>query len=484
MSISVGAVRLVGAAVLIAVLTPGTGNMRAQPSSQAAPPRAAQARDMELVGWSDLQARSAYQPVIHHQGARFIAYVGHHGGSAVNPATGATEPNGTSILDVTDPARPAYLFHIPGAGGGGESGGAQMARVCDGDAFGHGAAGKTFLLRTLGSSGHEVWDVTKPDAPTLVRTIVSGLASTHKNWWECDTGIAYLVSDGRPSGWRSERITQVYDLADPANPRFIRNFGLAGQQPGATGTAPPGLHGAMVRGDRVYIAYGTSANGVLQIVDRGRLLKGPAEPTVDNLAFPQIGRLDMSPSWGAHTAFPLIGMTIPEFAKNRDGRVRDFVVVPSEAIANQCQEIRHLTFVVDITTPSRPFSVATWDVPEASGGFCDRGGRFGPHATSESYNPMFYGRLVFVSYFNAGVRAVDVRNPYHPVEVAFYIPATTASTDRRCATIAGVETCRTVIQTNNVEVDDRGFVYIVDRANTGMHVLRLTGEAARIAKLP
>ena len=35
-------------------------------------------------------------------------------------------------------------------------------------------------------------------------------------------------------------------------------------------------------------------------------------------------------------------------------------------------------------------------------------------------------------------------------------------------------------QTNNVEVDDRGYIYIVDRANT-MHILELTG-AARTAK--
>ena len=25
-------------------------------------------------------------------------------------------------------------------------------------------------------------------------TVLSGLKDTHKNWWECDTGIAYLVS--------------------------------------------------------------------------------------------------------------------------------------------------------------------------------------------------------------------------------------------------------------------------------------------------
>jgi hypothetical protein len=37
------------------------------------------------------------------------------------------------------------------------------------------------------------------------------------------------------------------------------------------------------------------------------------------------------------------------------------------------------------------------------------------------------------------------------------------------------------IQTNNVDVDDRGYIYIADRANTGLHILELTGAARRAA---
>ncbi len=40
------------------------------------------------------------------------------------------------------------------------------------------------------------------------------------------------------------------------------------------------------------------------------------------------------------------------------------------------------------------------------------------------------------------------------------------------------------IQTNNVEVDDSGYIYIVDRANTGMHILELTGPARNVANWP
>ncbi len=43
-----------------------------------------EAWNMRLVGYNRLQARSAYQPVIHHQGDHYIAYIGHHGGTAQN----------------------------------------------------------------------------------------------------------------------------------------------------------------------------------------------------------------------------------------------------------------------------------------------------------------------------------------------------------------------------------------------------------------
>ena len=191
---------------------------------------------MRLVGHNDLQARSAYQPVIHHQGNRWIAYIGHHGGTRLNPMTGAEEFNGTSIVEVTDPNNPKYLIHLPGATGGPESGGAQMVRLCNGKDLPKGDPNKVYMLRSLGNIAHQMWDVTQPEKPVMVTEIVKGLNGTHKNWWECDTGIAYLIS-GDPQ-WRSRRMTKVYDLSDPAKPVFIRNFGRPGDEPGAKGAVP------------------------------------------------------------------------------------------------------------------------------------------------------------------------------------------------------------------------------------------------------
>ena len=40
------------------------------------------------------------------------------------------------------------------------------------------------------------------------------------------------------------------------------------------------------------------------------------------------------------------------------------------------------------------------------------------------------------------------------------------------------------ISSPKVETDDRGYICIVDRANTGMHILAVTGDAAAVAGLP
>jgi hypothetical protein len=429
--------------------------------------------NMTLLGFDDLQARSAYQPTVHEQNGRWLAYVGHHGGRTRNALTGRDEDNGTSIIDVTDPRKPRYLAHIPGEPGSGETGGAQMVRVCSGKDLPKADKSKFYLLRTFGNLAHEVWDVTAPERPVRVSVVVDKLKGTHKSWWECDSGIAYLVS-GLPD-WRTRRMTQIFDLSDPAHPVFVRNFGLVGQQPGGTGPAPTELHGAIstgARGNRVYFGYGTNKSGMLQIVDRRKLLEGAREPTPQNLAAPEVGRFTLSAMNGAHTTLPVLGMKLAEFAKDQVAP-RDFVFVVDEAIANECREARQRVFVVDITDEAAPVGVATFNVPEASGNFCSRGGRFGSHSSNENQPPMYAGQVIFVAWFNAGVRAVDIRDPFHPREIGYYIPATTDKTDKRCVKAPEGERCKIAIQTNNVDVDDRGYVYIVDRANTGMHILQL-----------
>jgi hypothetical protein len=494
--------------------------------------------DMVLVGTNDLQARSTYQPTIHkYPFNRYILFAGHHTLAlqgegllpnaqplpSFNPLTGQKEENGTSIVDVTNPRHPVYLVHLPVSNG--QGGGAQMVRVCDGNTLPiHN--NKIYMLRTYANSAHEIWDVTDPSHPVGVHTVAGGnpvlgaqtgapgaLAGTHKSWWECDTGIAYIVGrrgNDTADGWKPGNHIFVFDLKDPANPVFLRDWALDGQQPGGVMpphfTAVPSIHGPISTGpaggafalagataDRVYFPYGTSSNGVMQIVDRTVLLSVKCGSVASTLTPPactdfktaELGRLVMNPDNGAHTSWPLGKLTVPDFITdtgNDDNHTqRDIVVVTSEETGIFCDDFRHLSFLTDVTAEGRPQSIATAQVPAADGGFCDRGGRFGPHATNEEFGPPFYQKIVFISYFNAGVRAFDVRDPYNPKEVAFFIPAITNNTDFRCGPFQGnPNVCKRVIQTNNVATDDRGFIYIVDRADTGLHVLKLVGDAEQI----
>ncbi len=511
------------------LFAPGIDAGNQQPSQGNKLNNAAEQKNMNLVGTNDAQARSIYQPSVHHYAnGRYILFAGHHalGTNPVtgqqlpsfNPLTGKNEPNGTSIIDVTDPANPVYLFHIPVGTpvtppALPTAGGAQYDnRICDGSTLPiHDS--KVYLLRSYSNSAHEIWDVTDPSNPVGVRTVAGGnpvignLAGTHKSWWECDTGIAYIV--GR-------------------SPVFLRDWALNGQQPGGVippnFNAVPSIHGPISTGpstaltgnspnpisgtgatlDRVYFPYGTSSNGVMQVVDRTKLLPPPwgtgatCGSISDTLAAPscatadfttaEIGRWVMNPINGAHSSYPLGKIAIPDFAPNALGTVRDFVVVTSEETNNECTGPRHLTYMVDVSeftitatgaTVSHPQSQANFQVPEEDGEFCDRGGRFGPHSTQEEFGPPFYQKILFVAYFNAGVRAIDVRDPFNPAEVGFYIPATTANTDYRCKT-NDPATCKIAIQTNNLATDDREYIYIADRANTGVHILRLSGSAKNI----
>ena len=511
-------------ATILASCQPATGpnapsaTVAASPAAPSALSAAAgaQAMNMKQLGYNDLQSRSTYQPtILKYPGDRYILFTGHHTLDvdpvtkaplpSRNPLTGKDEESGTSLVDVTDPANPKLLAHIPVPNGKG--GGAQMVRAVLGSGLPVKDT-KVYMLRSYASAAHEIWDVTDPANPKDVLTVRNGnpligaqtgapgaLAGTHKSWWEPDTGIAYVVGargDDQAKGWRSGNHIMIFDLGDPSKPKFIRDWALDGQQPG--GKIPPyfesvpSIHGPISTGpagNRVYFAYGTGSNGVLQIVDRAKLLSSPP----DDFKTAEVGRLVQNPDNGVHTSFPLGKYTVPDRAidtGNAKAQTRDIVALTSEATAHFGDEPRHIVRFVDVTVEGRPEVVSTFQVLASSGGsgdqnFIDRGGRFGPHATNEEFGPPFYQKVVFVSYFNAGVRAIDVRDPFNPKELAFFIPPTTSATDKRAGKFKGQDNvARTVVQTNNVATDDRGNIYIVDRANTGLHVLQLSGNAAEI----
>jgi hypothetical protein len=475
-------------------------------------------KNMRRVGHVDLQGRPSYQPnVIVYPDGRTIAFAGTHGGSKPNPLNGnVVEQNGTMIIDVTNPSRPVEKFHIPVPVAGGQ---AQMARMCLGSDLPKGVPGRVYLLRNIQGnaaqqSGYEAWDVTNVTAPTLVGAM-RGIRNTHKLWWECKSGLAFMpgsrdVPDSTGLRWRQGQSMVVADWSNPASPVYIRTFGLPGAEPKGTGPVPPSLHGPISTfehpqagtrlargataddaiGNRIYLAYGVGDDGVLQILDRKKLLAmtaDPDKPTPAELVEPQAGILYMSPDQGGHTSFPVFGLKPKSYQNFTEFLVRDIVMLASESTADKCQEAPHWSFVVDVTVensktspPGTRVEQNIWQGPMVlstlsldphvgerypRGNYCLRGARFGVHSSEENFRNPYYSRLTFLAYFTGGVRAWDIREPQAPVEVGFYVPESNANT-----TPDGY-------MTNNLEVDNRGFIYATDRSGSGLDIIELTGKA-------
>lgn len=480
-------------------------------TESAAAQKQAEESNMRLVGYSDLQGRAVYMPIIKKQGDRWIAYIGAQDGKApeLNPLTGKLEPGGTLVVDVTDPAHPKILTHIPGEmnrtdktqaqeaikqATAEEVGGAQYMRVCGGQELTHADPTKFYMLRAFGRIGWEMWDVTDPAEPSRLKVLRFDSENTHRFWWECDTGIAYFI--GGPFDWKQPSADKrfdaydhalIYDLSDPLKPVFMRSFGLPGQEPGTTAEQPTvGLHTVMStgpKGNRVYFAYGNAGNGVFEIVDRNKLLNGPQEPTDNNLMYPVTARVDLPADTGAHTLFPLNNMKIDEFAKQDHGSVMNFLAITGQGHNDnkECHESRQMFHIFDVSTESKPLGISTWTVPEASGNFCEKGAVFGAHATNDNETPIYYDRIMFLAFHNAGVRALDIRDPYDPKEIGYYIQAANKNTQESCYGKGPDRECKVSIDTNNVEVDDRGYIYTVDFAGSGMDILELTGPARKLA---
>jgi hypothetical protein len=266
-----------------------------------------------------------------------------------------------------------------------------------------------------------IWDVTNPTQPKVLWRHL-GMTDTHKNYWECEAGgIAYLVS--RPKGWRAayHRGLRPQRSVQPGkDPRLRPARTTARRDRCRPGDRP--RHG-LDRCERQPHLHGLrhqSRRASSRFLDREKLLKGPKEPTPENLHYPEIARMDDDAAGGAHTAMPLGRIKIQEFAKDADKGDREFVMIVNETFREECGEARQMVWFVDSTIEKYPMVVSNWTVPEASGNFCARGGRFGAHSSNEDMGPPYYQKLTFITFFNAGVRVLDIRNPYQPKEVGLF----------------------------------------------------------------
>jgi len=340
---------------------------------------------------------------------------------------GHTHSMGTSIVDVSDPRKPRVVNQIPNPPGV-RSAKVQLAEdlmLVNHEEWG-GKAARTGLA---------IYQIRDPKEPVPLGFFQTTGRGPHRMWF-VDGRNAY--SSVTPEGY-THRIMFILDMRDPANPRELSKWWIPGQWTagGEQPTWPPDLnyniHHGIAHGDRLYMGMWDAGFGILDISNK----EAPA----------LVGRLEWSQEGGrsAHTALPL-----PH---------RKLVVLCEESNNNDCQELPRRVRVIDIQDEHNPRILSLFPQPE--GDFCKKGLRFGPHNLHENQpGSTVSDRFIYVTYYNAGLRVVDIDDPRAPKEVAYYIPGTPPG--------------QKAIQTNDVYVDHRGLIYISDRVGAGIDILEWT----------
>ena len=396
-------------------------------------PRPYFAQNIEVLAYHDLGGRPAFKLAMQEVGGRWYLHMGH------------LWHRGWSILDVTDPTAPEYVRFIPGP----ENTWTIQIQVAEGKmltALERIAPGWGGIDGQPFSEGFLLWDLSDPKKPRQLGHYRTHSTGTHRNFY--DGGSLVHVAGGAPG--YDGKIYQIVDISDSSRPKEISRFWLPEQAQGATKiSARFSLHGpAHVEADRAYLSYGEGGAIILDISDHS------CPRMISQLIFRGITN-----HHGIHTYLPL-----PR---------RRLALINDEAINENGEENLNLAGIVDLKDEKEPRLISLFpqpNPPPESGlrNFFEKGGRFGPHNQHHpNHQTCLQDRddIAYLTYFNAGLRVYDIRDPRTPKEIAYFIPP---DPEERI----GTKPSRLVAQTEDVLVDRRGLIYISEK-NQGIHILRL-----------
>jgi len=408
-------------------------------------PRGWQASNMKAIGYSDLDGRGgAFKMAIRQVKGRWYLYMGHEW------------HRGWTIIDVTDATNPKFVKFVEGPD---NTNTIQMEF--------HDNLMITALQRKQPNWGGDpnrpneegalIWDISDPVNWKLLSHWKTGSTGVHRIGYP---GGKYANLSAAAPGY-SGRILLFLDVSDPANPKEAGRWWMPGQKEGEQPKVTDSFHGPAIiseDGKTAYVGYGGSVV-ILNIEDISK-------PKL-------IGRLQVSPPFGGiptHDVLPIPGKNLLFVHGEATGGGDE----PNDKPA--CERAITTAAMVDIKDPAKPYLVSVLPRPEPPKGalfadFCEKGGRFGPHNTNLEYHlpdVQKQGDMIYLTYFNAGLRIYDIKNPRAPKEVAWFVPP--APVKRH----GPLPYDKLVSQTEDVLVDTRGNIYITDK-NWGIFILRYTG---------
>lgn len=288
--------------------------------------------------------------------------------------------------------------------------------------------------RGYDGGGFRVWDISDKTAPRLLSYVKTHGFGVHR--FDMDENYAYISTE--MEGYVGN-ILVIYDLADPTNPTEVSRWHMPGQHV-ANGETPTGagyshrLHHAMRCGDEFWAATWHAGMRVLDARD----INNPRQ--IGSYVWP---KAIPEPT---HTIMPLeqrinsrrYAVAIDEEHDHRPGRLHGFL------------------WVMDVTDLDNIEAVAAWDLTERACPYVgEQGARFGAH----QYREKLDGTLVYCTWFAGGLRVLDLADPLNPQEVAWFMPERGPG---------GAP------QSNDVDVDEKGRIYMLDRVN-GLDILEMTG---------
>ncbi|PRD47767.1 hypothetical protein C5745_07575 [Sphingobacterium haloxyli] len=422
------------------------------------------AKGVVPVGYCDMDGRPAFKMSIKEHKGRWYLFTGHFWDS------------GWSVTDVTDPANPKVVKFIPGPP---NTWTLQMEL--------HGNIMVTSLERIFPifggndkpfTEGVYLWDISDPLNPERLGHYTTGGSGTHRNFYN---GGNYMhLAAGMP-GYMGN-IYVIVDISDPAKPVEVSRWWVPGQHESEEEyhyvTTRQVRHQLMHNGRDTSATTSHHPHHMFCGSDHEVSLHGPPY-VVDSLAFlpygaagmivldisditkpRQVSRLDFSPPFhnrfGVHGALPITDQGI--------------AFVNSEDVSYGQGPLSHAS-IVDIRDIEDPKLLSLFPQPLTPEGtsYRQEKGWSGPHNFNHLiHNPDVQpqGDLFYMTWFNAGLRVYDVADKYVPKEVGHFVPP--APTKR----YGSMPEDELVVQTEDVLVDRRGYIYITDK-NQGIYILKM-----------
>jgi len=353
---------------------------------------------------------------------------------------------GTSILDISDPRQPKLLSQIA---------------VDEPDSHSHKARvigdlmivnveqnlGKLGRQGVDGSAeqtsyehgGFKLYDIAERTRPKLITHVKTWGRGVHR--FDMDQHYAYISTE--MEGYVGN-ILVIFDIRHPAQPVEVSRWWMPGQHV-AGGEQPTWvgrrnrLHHALRFGDELWAGCWHGGVAVIDVSD----IRKPRT----------LG------TYNYHPPFPEPTHTFMPVPERINGR-RIAVAIDEEDHAHSADELERrkgrphgCLWVFDVTDAAAMKPISIFEVSELDSPWSRATpGRFGAHQFQEHMK----GTLVYCAWFSGGLRIVDVADPAAPQEVGWFIPEPAAG--------------KPAPQTNDVDVDGRGLVYIVDRY-TGFDIL-------------